>query len=91
MIRSSDAAIARGSKAPNQPSDGLASTTVDGKKLTGYAPYFFIVKTLQGGESTLRDVKQITVKTSADCFSPGKIRGTKGTRTRDLLRDSQAF
>jgi hypothetical protein len=26
MIRSSDAAIARGSKVPNQPSDGLAST-----------------------------------------------------------------
>src|SRR5229473_1496575 len=28
MILSSDAAIARGSKAPNQPSDGLASTRV---------------------------------------------------------------
>src|SRR6267143_1582172 len=28
MIRCSDAAIARGSKAPNQPSDGLASTRV---------------------------------------------------------------
>jgi hypothetical protein len=28
MIRFSDAAIARGSKAPNQPSDGLASTRV---------------------------------------------------------------
>ena len=28
MIRSSDAAIARGSKAPNQPSDELASTRV---------------------------------------------------------------
>lgn len=28
MIRCSDAAIARGSKLPNQPSDGLASTRV---------------------------------------------------------------
>jgi len=28
MIRFSDAAIARGSKAPNQPNDGLASTRV---------------------------------------------------------------
>jgi len=28
LILSSDAAIARGSKAPNQPNDGLASTRV---------------------------------------------------------------
>jgi hypothetical protein len=44
----------------------VVADTVDGKKLTGYVPYYFVVKTLQGGESTLRDVKQITVKASLD-------------------------
>jgi len=36
--------------------------TVDGKKLTGYVPYYFIAKTRQGGLAPNKDVKQITVK-----------------------------
>jgi len=44
----------------------IVADKVDGKKLTGCIPYYFVVKTRQGGESTLRDVKQITVKASLD-------------------------
>jgi hypothetical protein len=44
----------------------IVADTIDGKKLTGYVPYYFVVKTREGGESTLRDVKQITVKASLD-------------------------
>jgi hypothetical protein len=44
----------------------IVADKVDGKKLTGYVPYYFVVKSRQGGESTLRDVKQITVKASLD-------------------------
>jgi hypothetical protein len=44
----------------------IVADKVDGKKLTGYVPYYFIAKTRQGGESALRDVEQITVKTSPE-------------------------
>jgi hypothetical protein len=44
----------------------IVADKVDGKKLTGYVPYYFVVKTRQGGESTLRDVKHITVRASLD-------------------------
>jgi hypothetical protein len=36
--------------------------TVDGKKLTGYVPYYFVVKTRQGNASPIKNVKLINVK-----------------------------
>jgi hypothetical protein len=39
---------------------------VDGKKLTGYAPYCFVVRTREGSASALRAVHLITVKTSTN-------------------------
>lgn len=36
--------------------------TVDGKKLTGYVPYYFFAKTRQGGLAPIKNVKQITIK-----------------------------
>jgi hypothetical protein len=36
--------------------------TVDGEKLTGYVPYYFIAKTRQGGLTPIKNVKQITIK-----------------------------
>src|SRR5216684_7488711 len=51
MILSSDAAIARGSKAPNQPSDGLASTRV--------APGLPCLRTSWGYAAPLRSIQYI--------------------------------
>jgi hypothetical protein len=57
----------------------IVADKVDGKKLNGCIPYYFVVKTRQGGESTLRDVKQITVKASLDWFfALGKLAGGTG-------------
>jgi hypothetical protein len=51
MIRSSDAAIARGSKAPNQPSDGLAPTRV--------APGLPCLRTSRAYAAPLRSIQYI--------------------------------
>ena len=42
----------------------LVADTVDGKALTGYVPYYLVVKTHQGFVSPLRNVKLIEIKTS---------------------------
>jgi hypothetical protein len=40
--------------------------TVDGKKLTGYVPYYFVVKARQGFAGSLQNVELIEIKASAD-------------------------
>jgi hypothetical protein len=44
----------------------MVADIVDGKKLTGYAPYYFVVKTHEGSASALQTVHLITVKTSTN-------------------------
>ena len=38
--------------------------TVDGKKLTGYVPYYFIAKTRQGSPVPIKNVNLLSVKSS---------------------------
>ena len=42
----------------------LVADTVDGKTLTGYVPYYLVVKTHQGFAGPLRNVALIEIKTS---------------------------
>jgi hypothetical protein len=44
----------------------IVADTVDGKKLTGYVPYYFVAQAREGVEAALRNVKMIEVKPSAD-------------------------
>jgi hypothetical protein len=44
----------------------VVADIVDGKKLRGYAPYYFVVKTHEGSAIALQAVHLITVKTSTD-------------------------
>jgi hypothetical protein len=39
--------------------------TVDGKKLTGYVPYYFIARTRQNNAAPIKNVRRISVKSSS--------------------------
>lgn len=40
----------------------LVADTLDGKKLSGYVPYYFVVKTRQGAPDLLHNVELIEVR-----------------------------